>query len=261
MGLNAVLGLIIVITICCTLGDLQTVLEGNTQLPFIQIIYNATADHALTRALLCIVIVSIKASVTTGIATSSRQLWSFSRDQGVPFSSVFAYVRFFRAPYLPPANTSQVSPRWNIPLNAMIASQVIITLLSLVNIISHQALNVITTISNTAGISSLILSIGCLLLKRLRGESLPPRRWSLGRFGLLCNVMGLAFLISVFVFTFLSWGPNPGLDINWGAVMYAGVVAFASVYYYFRGRYNFIAPVALVKREVVASLELRHSQN
>lgn len=92
MGLNAALGLVMVITICCTLGDLDSVLKTNTQLPFIPIIYNATLDHAITKALVVIVIANINASVTTGIATASRQLWSFSRDRGLPFSSFFAYV-------------------------------------------------------------------------------------------------------------------------------------------------------------------------
>lgn len=38
--------------------------------------------------------------------------------------------------------------------------------------------------------------------------------------------------------------------MNWSVVMYLPMVGFASVYYYFWGRYQFIAPVALVKRDI-----------
>lgn len=37
--------------------------------------------------------------------------------------------------------------------------------------------------------------------------------------------------------------------MNWSAVMYVGVISFATAYYWLGGRHKFVAPVALVKRE------------
>lgn len=99
--------------------------------------------------------------------------------------------------------------------------------------------------------SAYILSIGCVLLKRLRGEKLPPRRWSLGRFGMGINIASLAFLFPIFVFSFFPLTKTVDAhSMNWSVVMYLAMIGFASVYYYFWGRYQFIAPVALVKRDI-----------
>ena len=64
-------------------------------------------------------------------------------------------------------------------------------LLSLINIGSTAALNAILALDLTALLSSYILSIGCLLLKRLRGEPIPHREWSLGKAGMAINIAAL----------------------------------------------------------------------
>lgn len=123
-------------------------------------------------------------------------------------------------------------------------------MLSLINIGSEVALNAVISLTITSLLSAYIISIGCVLLKRLRGESLPPHRWTLGRFGLAVNVGALAFLLPVFVFAFFPLStPVTRETMNWGVVMYVGVIGSASLYYWARGRHHFIPPVALVKRE------------
>jgi amino acid transporter len=127
-------------------------------------------------------------------------------------------------------------------------------LLSLINIGSPLALNAVISLTITSLLSAYIISIGCVLLKRLRGEPLPPHRWTLGRFGLAVNVGALAFLLPVFVFAFFPLStPVTRETMNWGVVMYVGVIGSASLYYWARGRHHFIPPVALVKREGTSS--------
>ncbi|PYI03375.1 amino acid permease [Aspergillus sclerotiicarbonarius CBS 121057] len=219
VGVNGLLGFIMIITLCFTLGD---------------IFYNTTNSYAATNTMTAILVITLTASTITEVATASRQLWSFARDQGLPFSSFFAYV----------------TPGWNIPLNSVLVSLVVTVLLSLINIGSNLALNAIISLTITSLMSAYILSIGCVLLKRLRGEVLPPRRWSLGRFGMAINIASLAFLLPLFVFSFFPLTKTvTKQSMNWSAVMYVAVVGFASVYYFFLGRYQFVAPVVLVKRE------------
>lgn len=38
--------------------------------------------------------------------------------------------------------------------------------------------------------------------------------------------------------------------MNWGIVIYGGTVSFATIYYVAFGRFRYVPPVALVKREV-----------
>ncbi|TKA21685.1 hypothetical protein B0A54_18021, partial [Friedmanniomyces endolithicus] len=117
----------------------------------------------------------------TEVATASRQLWSFARDQGVPFS----------------AWLSHVSPGWNIPIRAVLVSVVISTLLSFINIGSYVALNAINSLGVVSLLVSYTVTITCLVWRRLSGTPLPPRKWSLGRYGLTINLIALAFVLPV----------------------------------------------------------------
>jgi amino acid transporter len=136
-------------------------------------------------------------------------------------------------------------------LNAVLVSLAVTVLLSLINIGSTVALSAIVSLTITSLMSSYIISISCIVIKRLRGETLPRRRWSLGRFGLAVNIGALCFLLPMFVFSFfpLTTPVTPTI-MNWSIVMYAGMIIFATAYYWLGGRHSFIPPVALVKREM-----------
>jgi amino acid transporter len=90
--INGCLGFLMVVTLCFTLGDVTQILATPTLYPFIQIFYNATQSFAATDVMTTIVIITLTSSVISEIATSSRQLWSFARDGGLPFSGVITVV-------------------------------------------------------------------------------------------------------------------------------------------------------------------------
>lgn len=94
VGVNAVLGFVMIITLCFTLGDVNNILETPTEFPFIQIFYNTTQSYTATNTMTAILVITLTASTITEVATASRQLWSFARDRGLPFSSFFAYVYY-----------------------------------------------------------------------------------------------------------------------------------------------------------------------
>lgn len=168
---NAFLGLVMVFTLIFTMGDLEQIAETPTGYPFIQVFLNATGSKAGTTIMTLCIILPLTGSVIACIATASRQIWSFARDQGIPFSGTIRHVY----------------PRWSIPLNAVLVSLLFCVLLSLVNIGSVAALNAILAVDLAALLCSYSLSIGCLFLKRIKGEPLPPRKWSLGKWGAPIN--------------------------------------------------------------------------
>jgi amino acid transporter len=92
VAVNGTLGFLMVITLCFTLGDVSSVLATPTGYPFIQIFFNTTQSYAATNVMTTIIIVVLTSSVISEIATSSRQLWSFARDGGFPFSPIIATV-------------------------------------------------------------------------------------------------------------------------------------------------------------------------
>lgn len=90
--LNGAIGFMMAITMCFCLGDLTEVVNTPTGYPFIQVFYNATKSYTATNIMVTIVIITLTACCASQLATASRQLWSFARDQGVPFSYWLAYV-------------------------------------------------------------------------------------------------------------------------------------------------------------------------
>ncbi|KAK5680102.1 hypothetical protein LTR17_027574, partial [Elasticomyces elasticus] len=57
-----------------------------TGYPFIQVFYTVTNSHVGTTLMTVIMNLPLIGSVIACVATSSRQIWSFARDEGVPFS-------------------------------------------------------------------------------------------------------------------------------------------------------------------------------
>lgn len=92
MSLNAFLGFLMVVTLIFTWGNLSEIAETATGMPFLQILYNVTGSLTAVDILAAVVIITLTASVIAVVATASRQIWAFARDNGVPFSSVLAHV-------------------------------------------------------------------------------------------------------------------------------------------------------------------------
>ena len=86
VALNAVLGYVTVFTLCFTITDPTALLNGTTGFPFIQLFYNVTSSYAGADIMVALVIITLISAVICEIATASRQIWSFARDNGLPFS-------------------------------------------------------------------------------------------------------------------------------------------------------------------------------
>ena len=96
---NGAMMFILAITLCYCIGDLDSVLATPTGFPYIQILLNSTGSAAATAGLTSIVIVLNIASSITIMAGSSRQMFAFARDQGLPSSGWVARInRGFDAP-------------------------------------------------------------------------------------------------------------------------------------------------------------------
>ncbi|PQE28242.1 amino acid permease protein [Rutstroemia sp. NJR-2017a WRK4] len=230
---NAGMGILMAVTLVFTMGDLDSVLQTKTEQPFIQVFYNATQSYAATNAMVVLVIILIVNCCVSEVATASRQIWSFARDKGLPGSSWL----------------SQVTPGWNIPLHAVCVSIFLSFLASLINLGSTVALNAINSLGVVAVLSSYLITISCLIWRRMQGP-LPPHRWSLGKYGMAINIASLAFLAPIWFFT--TWplaNPVTPENMNWSSVMFVGVITISLVYYFMKARYTYIAPVALTKRE------------
>ncbi|KAF2719686.1 amino acid transporter-like protein [Polychaeton citri CBS 116435] len=230
---NALMFITMGATFIFCVGDLENVMNTTTGQPFIQVFYNATQSHAGTTIMVTIMLIMLMSAAIGETATASRQLWSFARDKGFPGWTWLSHV----------------SPGWNVPLRAVVVCFVVTSLLSLINLGSSEALNAITSLGVVSILFSYFITIGCLVLRRLYGEPLPPRPWSLGRWGLPINIMALIFVTPILFFC--VWPltvPVTAQNMNWSIVMFSGVLSVAAVYYIFWARHAYTGPVALVKR-------------
>lgn len=135
-----------------------------------------------------------------------------------------------------------------MPFNSVYLTSVCTGILCLINFASSFAFNIIISLNLLALLSVYMISIGCVLLKRIRGESLPAARWSLGRMGIFVN--GFAFIYSAFVIVFCCFPSSYPVDINsanWGPLVWAGVIVASLVMYFIHGRKHFTAPVIFVE--------------
>ena len=231
--LNGSLGLVMLITFCFCIGDVETALASPTGFPFIQMFYTATNSFAGTGVLTAILIVLTICGCTSNVATASRQMWAFARDAGLPCSAVLA----------------RVSSLWNVPLNAVLMSFCISVLLFLINIGSTVAFNAIASLGVASLLSSYLISLVCLILKRLHHESLPPARWSLGRYGLWINGVAVVFLVVIWFFSFWPLAREvSATTMNWNVAIYGAALVFAVGYYFVYGKHAYTAPVVRIKR-------------
>lgn len=140
---------------------------------------------------------------------------------------------------------------WAIPLNAILVSLLVNCLLPLVNIGSSAALNALFSLSGVSILTSYVICIGCLVLKRIRGDDLPARRWTLGQSGIYINLAALCFLSVLSVFCFFPPAtPATPVTMNWGCLLYGSMVIFATGYYFVRGKGEYSPPVYRVKRDL-----------
>ncbi|KAG8623576.1 hypothetical protein KVT40_008552 [Elsinoe batatas] len=233
---NYALGFLMTMTLMLNLGDVTSALASPTGQPYVYVLQQATQSHAATCVLTSIVALLLLSCAINQVTTSSRQLFAFARDNGLPFSSFLGTIH----------------PTLNIPLNAILVTLAFTAILSFIVIGSSTALANITTLSLTGLISSYAIAIGCFFLKRLKREPLPSSRFRLpGPVGFATNVIALAWLSLTFVIMFFPAVPAPDAKgMNWSILIFGVVVGFSLVYYRVAARGRYVGPVEYVRRDL-----------
>lgn len=112
---------------------------------------------------------------------------------------------------------AKVDERWRVPTNSVLFTIAFTIVMSLINIGSTAAFNAVLAVSVVALMATYTISIGCILVKRLRGQPLPTARWrllgsnalssdgsgGLGKYGPLVNAV--AILYSLWAFFWSLW--------------------------------------------------------
>lgn len=230
--LNGVLGVVMLVTYLFCITDLNSALNDPSAYPFLWVFQNSL-NLAGVNVLCVIVLVMVFAGTISFNMSTSRQTWSFARDNGLPFSKWIAHV----------------DPKKQLPVNAITLTCLCTCLLACINFGSNVAFNAIISLNLVSLMLTYSASIGCVLLRRIRHPELLPRaRWSLGRWGIPINVCALAY--STLAFFWCFWPNGTPVDLqsfNWSLVMFLGLTVIAVGYYFVKGRHVYEGPVVLVK--------------
>ena len=166
--LNGAMGLGITVSALFCMGSIGSILSSQFSYPFVQIFANATKSNGDATAMVSILvdqvlsdcidrgqtaillIVAISGSMGL-VATSSRMLWAFAREGGIPGSNTVAYV----------------SQRSALPLHAIGLTATINCLIALISLGSEAAFNAFTGLTIAGFYSSFMIAGSVMLYKRL----------------------------------------------------------------------------------------------
>lgn len=158
-------------------------------------ILQTSLSTAGAQAITAIMFTLVFMIATSCFASTSRQLFAFARDDGMPFSSWM----------------KKVNPRLNVATNSCYVTWGYTVVMSLIYLGSPVAFNAIISLAIVALMATYAISIGCVLWRRIKlPETLPPVFWSLGKWGVAVNGIGLTYAIFAFFWAFwpIYWKPT-----------------------------------------------------
>lgn len=227
--LNAVMQFLFMITVLFTIGNAEAVAAD--PLPIIQVYYQATGSKPATNLFVAMFGLIIFISFFNVFASVSRLLWAFSRDNGLPFSTIFA----------------RVHPRLKMPLNALILVGCCLCILALINIGSSTAFNAFISLPALALYISYFFPIFIFFFRRLSRahQSIPWGPFKLGIFGPFINLGALCYIIfTVIWMPFPTILPVNSLNFNYAGPLVGAVIIGAILDWCVSGRKRFQVPVA-----------------
>ncbi|KAH9908357.1 amino acid/polyamine transporter I [Xylariomycetidae sp. FL2044] len=250
--LNGSLGFAMLIAYVFCLGDLDAVIASQATLgyPFLYVFLQGTRSVP-GAAVMGLIVVSLGVCSTVGVlAASSRMLWSFARDRGIPFWSQLI----------------KLDRRTSIPIYTVFFTTIVSVLLSLITLGSSVAFNNIVNLSIAGLYPSYWISCALLLWRRLQPGGIQPYDpqatkvgpgnlhwgpWRVpGIFGVINNVFACCYLILLWFWAF--WPPSTPVtpeSMNYSVLTFGGTVSLAIIWYLVRGRQFYNGPVVEVEQD------------
>lgn len=121
IGIGIFTGVVFLVALLFVAGDIQQVIKSGAG-PLLQILLNATKSTAGAICLLMFPLVCLAFATISVMTTSSRMIFAFARDGGLPASKFLA----------------RVHPRLGLPLNALILISVVVVIFGVINIASTK---------------------------------------------------------------------------------------------------------------------------
>ncbi|RAH69809.1 putative GABA permease [Aspergillus aculeatinus CBS 121060] len=251
--INGLLGFGMVLSTLFTMTDVDTALATPTGYPYMQVFCSATSSVGGCTVMSAIVPILVTATAVGSLASSSRMVWSFARDRGLPGWRILSRVN------------AQAVPQWSILVVTVAA-----VLLALIILGSAAVLNDVVSLCVSALYTSYLISATLLIWKRCTGgirdpavagvDSVlvntagAPLAWGpfhiRGVLGILVNAFTIAYLTVGVFFSFWPTVASPTAStMNWAVVGTAGTSLLSTVYYVLWGGKEYTGPVVEIDRD------------
>ncbi|KAH7153643.1 amino acid/polyamine transporter I [Dactylonectria macrodidyma] len=216
---------IIAVAFCIT--DLPGLLSGPVSRisPFAQLYYNVSGgNQAVTIGLTAFLpILGFCGTGSSVISATSRVVWAFARDGGLPPS------------------ISRVSDRTKVPTNALVLTAAIISALSLIYVGNATAYYGISSACTLALIVSYAFPLILNVIWGFEHCTLPRGVFTLGRYHRPTAVAALAWSTYLIIFMcFPTMYPVNATNMNYAIVVFAFGILLAAVSWFAYGRKNYM---------------------
>ncbi|KAJ5908278.1 hypothetical protein N7495_000960 [Penicillium taxi] len=218
-------GFIFLMVLLFVAGDMTTITTSAAG-PLLQILIDATKSNAGAICLLMLPIICLILAILSVMTTSSRMIYAFARDGGLPASKLFATIH----------------PTLRLPLNALILTVVVVICFGCIFLGSSSAFNAIIS----ASVVALDLSYGIpILVNILQGRrALPDRKFKLpNAVGWFVDLVSLAYIaLTTVLFVFPPSSTVTGSSMNYCIAAFAVIIIISVFQWIVDGRKNFTGP-------------------
>ncbi|ODQ81646.1 hypothetical protein BABINDRAFT_159909 [Babjeviella inositovora NRRL Y-12698] len=240
-----VLGLVICIVIgACMTQDIDSIVGTKLGQPMAQIIFNALGKKWAMAFMTLIAFCQwlMGASILTAI---SRQIWAFSRDNGLPFSGVIKVV----------------NQKWSVPIRAVIFGGILSLIIGLLCLIGPTASNALFSL----GVAGNYFSWGTPILLRLtcgRAKFVPGKFYMGDFWSPVISWTAFAFLAFVIVMIHFPSIPVVNKEtMNYTCVITPGVMILSSIYYVLYAKNYYYGPRKTVDDAAIYGVALGESSS
>ncbi|KAM5358989.1 hypothetical protein ACJZ2D_014814 [Fusarium nematophilum] len=219
---GAVSGFLFMVACLFSIQDLDQVIDSPTGFPFVEVLQNAlglTGGAVLT----ALFIFNGFCQGISVLTSASRLTWGFARDGGLPWPLYFAHV----------------DPTWKVPIRALWLQCLVISLIGVLYLFSNTVLTAILSVSTIALTISYAIPIIVLLV--VGRDKLPPREFSLGKFGPVANWISVGYCAITTVFFFFPGGPSPTpSDMNYAIAVFGIMLVVSSLFWAIKGHGTYL---------------------
>ncbi|KAK8252293.1 putative choline transporter Hnm1 [Phyllosticta capitalensis] len=215
-----VTGLTYLIALMFSVQDYAALSDSSTGLPLAELFRQATSSTGGAFALIFLLWVALGPCMVGSQLSTSRVVWAFARDGGIPGSRWF----------------SQVSHTWGVPFNAQLLVTAVCAALGCIYLGSSTAFNAMLGSAVTINNMAYLIPITTNILQGRR--ALVRGKFHMGAApGLVVNGVTVAWLVFAIVFfSFPYYQPVTAENMNYTCVCVGGIAIIALVWWFVDGR-------------------------